>query len=42
MPKCSLLQGTGIVVGMGDTGIDVRHCHFNDSDVAFSGFLKVR
>ena len=37
-----MLQGNGIVVGMGDTGIDVNHCHFSDSNVPFAGFLTVR
>lgn len=36
-----LVQGQNIVVGMGDTGIDVKHCHFADSTVPFANFQKV-
>jgi hypothetical protein len=32
------LQGQNEVMGMGDTGLDVGHCFFRDSNVSFSGF----
>ncbi len=30
---CFILQGQGMVLGMGDTGLDFDHCHFADSAV---------
>lgn len=36
--KDCCLQGQNMIVGMGDTGLDVFHCHFSDSSYPASSF----